>query len=88
MPKVRRANVILTIADDNDIINKYKAKGYSVIDEHGSVIESSTANDIENLQYLVNQLQEENAKLKAELSKRSEKKRTKKSEKSEVQVEE
>ena len=79
MATVQRANVILQIADDRDLIDKYRAKGYSVLDETGKVVESSTAMSVENLQLVIEQLRKENATLKEELKKATEKKsRTKK----------
>ena len=79
MATVQRANVILQIADDRDLIDKYRAKGYSVLDETGKVVESSTVMSVENLQLVIEQLQKENATLKEELKKATEKKsRTKK----------
>lgn len=58
MATVRRANVILQIADDPAAIQRYRDKGYSVIDNAtGAVIEKAVPHDANALQLLVFELQ-------------------------------
>lgn len=82
MATVQRANVILQIEDDDDIIQKYRDKGFDVIDNAtGKVIERAVPHDVEAFTVLVKdlkaELQQKNReieKLKAELAKVEEKK--------------
>lgn len=48
MVNVQRANVFLTISDDD--IDKYMAKGYSIVDDRGNVIKQSIPVDLLELQ--------------------------------------
>lgn len=48
MAKIRKANVVLTIPDDE--VKNYLNFGYSVIDESGEVIEEAVPTDIYTLQ--------------------------------------
>ena len=48
MANVRRANVFLTISDED--IDKYMAKGYSLVDARGNVIKQSIPTDLLELQ--------------------------------------
>lgn len=58
MATVQRANVILQIADEPDLIQKYKDKGYNVIDnETGKVLERAMPNDVGTLQATILELQ-------------------------------
>lgn len=72
MAEVQRGNVFLTI-DDADI-NKYMAKGFSVVDKNGKVIKQSVPTELGQLQKaysehveLIKQKDTEIASLKAEL---------------------
>ena len=57
---VQRANVILQIVDDPALIQKYKDKGYNVIDNKtGKVIERAVPHDTGALQMLVVELQKQ-----------------------------
>lgn len=59
MATVQRANVVLQIPDEADIIQKYKDKGFDVIDNStGEVLERSMPHDAGALQALVVELQE------------------------------
>lgn len=59
MATVQRANVVLQVPDEPDVIQKYKDKGYSVINnETGEVIERAMPHDAGVLQALVMELQE------------------------------
>lgn len=59
MATVQRANVILDISDDADVIQRYKDKGYDVIDsETGKVIERAMPHESGALQAMVLELQE------------------------------
>lgn len=76
MARIRRANVILDIKDDQ--IDYYVNQGYDVIDANGGVIKKSTPRDvysltaayndhlvqIAELQEKINELEAENKKLK------------------------
>lgn len=48
MVNVRRANVLLTIPEDD--LNKYMSQGYSLVDERGNIIKESIPNDLVQLQ--------------------------------------
>lgn len=48
MAKVKRANVFLTIPDED--IHKYFAKGYSIVDDYGKVIKQSIPTELSQLQ--------------------------------------
>lgn len=74
MADVKRGNVFLTIRDDE--IEKYMAKGFSVVDKNGKVIRESVPTELGQLQKAysentetIKKLTAENAQLKAELSK-------------------
>lgn len=70
MATVQRANVVLEIADDPDIIQKYKDKGYDVIDGvTGAVLERAMPHDPGALQALVLDLQGQLQKAMDDLSK-------------------
>lgn len=59
MATVQRANVVLQVPDEPDVIQKYKDKGYSVINnETGEVIERAMPHDAGVLQALVMELQD------------------------------
>lgn len=59
MATVQRANVVLQIPDEADIIQKYKDKGFDVIDNStGEVLERAMPHDAGALQALVMELQE------------------------------
>lgn len=60
MATVQRANVILQISDEPDVIQKYRDKGYNVIDSTtGEIIERAVPHDTEALQLLVNELRQQ-----------------------------
>lgn len=72
MADVQRGNVFLTINDAD--INKYMAKGFSVVDKFGKVIKQSVPTELGQLQKaysehveLIKQKDTEIASLKAEL---------------------
>lgn len=48
MAEVQRANVFLTIPDED--IDKYLAKGYNVVDERGRIIKQSVPTELGELQ--------------------------------------
>lgn len=48
MVNVRRANVLLTIPEDD--LNKYMSQGYSLVDGRGNIIKESIPNDLVQLQ--------------------------------------
>ena len=71
---VRRGNVFLTVS--TNLVDRYVAKGYDVVDEHGNVVKSSEPNDVTSLKLAyekhvarIKELEAENAKLKRELNK-------------------
>lgn len=60
MATVQRANVILQIPDEADIIQKYRDKGYDIIDAvTGHVIERAMPQDVGALRSYVLTLQKE-----------------------------
>lgn len=72
MAEVQRGNVFLTIQEDE--IEKYMAKGFSVVDKFGNVIRQSIPTELNQLQKaysehvdIINQKNAEIAKLKSEL---------------------
>lgn len=72
MAQVQRGNVFLTIGDSE--VEKYMAKGFSVVDEKGNVIRQSFPTELSQLQKawsehveIIKQKDEEIARLKAEL---------------------
>lgn len=74
MATVQRANVILTVEDAD--VEKYLARGYKQIDEWGNIVRGAYLNDVASIKeaYLkaqdeIKQLQEANAKLKAQITK-------------------
>ena len=77
MITVQRANVILQINDEPDIVQKYRDKGFDIIDgETGKVLEKAVPHETGALQALVLDLkaelqekEQEIKKLKAELQK-------------------
>lgn len=73
--RVRRGGSILTIPAT--AIEKYMAKGYSVIDSNGNVLKASVPNDIPTLKAAysrhlteIKALKEENMQLKKQLAKK------------------
>ena len=48
MVTVKQANVVLTIEDDE--LDKYFEKGFSVIDKYGNVVKASVPTDVGTLQ--------------------------------------
>lgn len=79
MALVQRANVVLEIEDDN--VERYLAKGFSVIDEKGNVLKSARPTTPEqfekaydeqrrinnDLKLEIEQLKKENAQLKEQI---------------------
>lgn len=60
MATVQRANVVLQIEDDADIIQRYRDKGFDVIDNAtGKIIERAVPHDIEAFTVLVKDLKAE-----------------------------
>lgn len=88
MVKVQRANVVLSIENDDHTIQRYLDKGYNVLDEKGNVVKRAMPFEVGALQALVTeqeqkikQLQEKLAKIEAkypaiEKPKRSKTKKT------------
>lgn len=59
MATVQRANVILQVSDDADVLQKYRDKGYDIIDnDTGKVLEKAVPHEAGALQALVTELQE------------------------------
>ena len=74
MAQVQRGNVFLTVSDNE--LEKYMAKGFSVVDEMGNVIKQSFPTELRQLQKawsehveIIKQKDEEIARLKAEIEK-------------------
>ena len=65
MVTVKRANVVLTV--ENDEVDKYYEKGFSVIDELGNVIKASVPTEVGALQKALQDKDVEIASLKAEI---------------------
>lgn len=72
MARVQRGNVVLRVSDTE--VNKYMAKGFSLIDEAGRVIKQSVPTELGQLQRayseqaaIIEALKAENAELKAQL---------------------
>ncbi len=66
---IQRANVILKVDNIPDILERYRAKGYNVVDEStGEVIERAVPHDAKALQALVIELQEKLAKSDAKIA--------------------
>lgn len=65
MITVKRANVILTI--ENDEVDKYLEKGYDVIDGSGKVVQTGAPKNIGALQIALQQKDAEIAELKKEI---------------------
>lgn len=72
MVRIQRANVVLDIENDDDLIQKYLDKGYNVLDEKGNVVKRAMPFEVGALQALVTeqeqkikQLQEQLAKIEA-----------------------
>ena len=64
--KVRRGNVILQIEDDADNIQRYLAKGYSLIDQKTEeIIKEAIPNDVNELRALVARQQKTIEELRA-----------------------
>lgn len=59
---IRRKNVFLDVAPE--LVDKYKAKGYDVVDKFGNVIEKSIPNDPNSLKHAYDQQVAEIAQLK------------------------
>lgn len=54
MATVQRANVVLDIPDEPDVIQRYKDKGYNVIDSiTGTIIERAMPHEIGALQAMI-----------------------------------
>lgn len=67
MAKVRKANVILTIKDDQ--VQRYVDRGFDVIGENGDVIQQSVPKDAASLGQAYKKHIAEIAALKAEIQK-------------------
>lgn len=57
MVNVQRANVILTVEDDE--AEKYFEKGYNILDSYGNIVKASVPNDLGTLQKAYVDLQEQ-----------------------------
>ena len=69
---VRRGNVYLTVP--TNLVDRYLAKGYDVVDERGNVVKSSEPNDVTSLKLAydkhiarIKELEAENAELKRQI---------------------
>lgn len=76
---VQRANVVLKVRDEE--VDKYLARGFSLLNENGEVIRSATPNDLATFKeaYIrqskeIEDLKEQIEELKAELEKARQKK--------------
>ena len=59
MATVQRANVVLDIPDEPDVIQRYKDKGYNVIDSFtGTVIERAMPHEVGALQAMLLEYQD------------------------------
>ena len=65
MVTVKRANVVLTV--DNDEVEKYFEKGFSIIDEFGNVLKASVPTEVGALQKALQDKEVEIAALKEEI---------------------
>lgn len=65
MTNVQRANVILTVTDNE--LDYYVSKGFNVIDKDGNIIKRATLNDVPSLKEAMIRLTAENDKLKADI---------------------
>lgn len=82
MATVRRANVVLQIPDEADIIQKYRDKGYDIIDNNtGQIIERAMPHEAGALQALVLELQDQLKQKDQEIAKLKKSNRTAKSSK-------
>lgn len=59
MATVQRSNVILQVADDADTIQRYRDKGYNVIDSDGNILERAIPHEAWELQIRIMEMQEE-----------------------------
>lgn len=62
---VKQANVILAIPEEQK--NEYVSRGFDVVTESGVVVESAIPHDVPTLQAKLQELQNENAKLKSKI---------------------
>lgn len=70
MATVRRANVILDIADDDAVISKYLGMGYDLLGANGRVEKKATnGRNAAELQKEIDELTEENKRLKGIIKK-------------------
>ena len=68
MATVRRSNVILQIADEPDLVQKYKDKGFDIIDnETGEIIEKAISTDVGSLQAYIIELENKLKEAEAEI---------------------
>lgn len=72
MKQVRRANVILTIKDDQ--VDRFIQKGYDLLDDVGNVVRSHETNDPEELQKRLKEAEQVIQKLELEIKQLKEKK--------------
>lgn len=59
MAIIERANVVLEIEDDEDVIQSYLAKGYCVTDGRGHVLREAIKQDVHSLKAKLLKLQQE-----------------------------
>ena len=67
MVTVKRANVVLTVEDDE--VEKYFQKGYSIIDKFGNVIKASVPTEVGALQKALQDKEVEITELKKKIEK-------------------
>lgn len=65
MTQVRRANVILTIKDDQ--VERFLDMGYDVIDEKGDIVQKSAPKSVEALSEALDNSQKKIAELEKEI---------------------
>lgn len=63
--KVRRANVVLTVTENE--MEKYLARGFTILDDSGKVIKKPIPNDVNALRKAYIEHEAEIAKLKAKI---------------------
>lgn len=67
---IRRANVILDIPNDEDIVSKYLGMGYDLLNDEGKVAQRATGGkSAGELQHEIDELTAENKKLRLQIKK-------------------
>lgn len=68
MAIVQRANVVLDIADDEYVIDRYINDGFNLIDENGNVLKCAKPTTLEQYQSAYNEQRRLNEDLKVEVA--------------------